>query len=75
LKTNSEALATARLLFATWPARNDVPDAFVAIEFATNDEAQSSRQAGNFLPTVLPPATDPLRYPLQRLPARRKPSL
>src|SRR5258708_7345984 len=35
LKTNSEALATARLLFATWPARTDIPDAFVAIEFAT----------------------------------------
>ncbi len=33
LKTNAEALATARLLFATWPARADVPDAFVAIEF------------------------------------------
>ena len=39
LKTNAEALATARLQFATWPARTDVPNAFVAIEFATNEEA------------------------------------
>src|SRR5439155_7314472 len=26
LKKNAEALASARLLFATWPARSDVPD-------------------------------------------------
>src|SRR5438309_8302166 len=39
LKTNAEALATARLQFATWPARTDVPNAFVAIEFGTNEEA------------------------------------
>src|SRR5260370_21121365 len=32
LKTNAESLATARLLFATWPARDDVPVAFAAID-------------------------------------------
>jgi len=37
LKKNSEALATSRLMFATWPARTDVPTTFVAIEFATPD--------------------------------------
>src|SRR5260221_14403987 len=64
LKTNSEALATARLLFATWPARNDVPDAFVAIEFATNDEASKfAPKLETFLPTVLPPVTDPTPLP------------
>ena len=64
LKTNSEALATARLLFATWPARNDVPDAFVAIEFATNDEAAKfAPKLETFLPTVLPPVTDPTPPP------------
>ena len=56
LKTNAEALATARLLFATWPARTDVPDAFVAIEFATNDEAAKfAPKLETFLPGVLPP--------------------
>jgi len=64
LKTNSEALATARLLFATWPARNDIPDAFVAIEFATNDEAAKfAPRLETFLPTVLPPVTDPTPLP------------
>jgi len=56
LKTNAEALATARLLFATWPARADVPGAFVAIEFATNDEAAKfAPKLETFLPGVLPP--------------------
>src|SRR5882672_3797306 len=60
LKTNAESLATARLLFATWPARDDVPGAFVAIEFATNDEAAKfAPKLETFLPTVLPPVTDP----------------
>ena len=67
LKTNSEALATARLLFAAWPARNDVPDAFVAIEFATNDEAAKfAPKLETFLPTVLPPVTDPTPLPTPR---------
>jgi len=56
LKTNAEALATARLLLATWPARADVPDAFVAIEFATNEEAAKfAPKLESFLPGVLPP--------------------
>ncbi len=60
LKANSEALATARLLFATWPARTDVPDAFVAIEFATNEEASKfAPKLEKFLPTVLPPVPVP----------------
>ena len=60
LKTNAEALATARLLFAAWPARSDVPNAFVAIEFATNDEAAKfAPKLETFLPTVLPPVPEP----------------
>ncbi len=56
LKTNAETLATARLLFATWPARNNVPDVFVAIEFATNDEAAKfAPKLETFLPGILPP--------------------
>src|SRR6267142_2214593 len=60
LKANAEALATARLQFATWPARTDVPDAFVAIEFGTNEEAAKfAPKLETFLPTVLPPVPDP----------------
>ncbi len=60
LKKNAEALASARLLFATWPARSDVPDAFVAIEFATNEEAEKfTPKLETFLPTVLPPVPEP----------------
>src|SRR5882724_5582035 len=60
LKKNAEALASARLLFATWPARSDVPDAFVAIEFATNEEAAKfTPKLETFLPTVLPPIPQP----------------
>jgi hypothetical protein len=60
LKKNSEALATARLLFATWPARTDVPDAFVAIEFSSPEEAAKfAPKLETFLPTVLPPVPVP----------------
>ena len=57
LKKNAEALATSRLMFATWPARTDVPTIFVAIEFPTNeDAAKFAPRLETFLPTVLPPA-------------------
>lgn len=60
LKANSEALATARLQFATWATRTDLPAAFVAIEFATNEEAAKfSPKLETFLPTVLPPVPEP----------------
>src|SRR5882762_6119918 len=60
LKKNAEALATARLQFATWPARTDVPDAFVAIEFGTNEEAAKfAPKLETFLPTILPPVPEP----------------
>src|SRR6267143_3807592 len=60
LKKNAEALATARLQFATWPARTDVPDAFVAIEFGTNEQAAKfAPKLETFLPTILPPVPDP----------------
>src|SRR6185295_9404560 len=56
LKKNSEALAQARLMLAAWPARSDVPTAFVAIEFPTNEDASKfAPKLETFLPTVLPP--------------------
>jgi len=55
LKKNSEALASSRLMFATWPARSDVPTMFVAIEFPTNEEAAKfAPKLEAFLPTVMP---------------------
>jgi hypothetical protein len=60
LKTNAEALATSRLLWATWPSRTDVPNAFVAIEFASAEEAAKfAPKLEKFLPTVLPPVPEP----------------
>ena len=56
LKANAEALASSRLLFATWPARTGIPDAFVAIEFPTaEDAAKFSPKLETFLPGILPP--------------------
>jgi hypothetical protein len=56
LKSNSEALASSRLMFGTWPARTGIPNVFVAIEFATADEAAKFiPKLDTFLPTVLPP--------------------
>ena len=56
LKTNAEALANSRLLFATWPARTGIPDAFVAIEFPTaEDAARFAPKLETFLPGILPP--------------------
>jgi hypothetical protein len=58
LKNNSEALAAARLQFATWPVRDDLPNVFVAIEFATDEEAAKfAPKLQTFLPTVLPTPT------------------
>jgi hypothetical protein len=60
LKKNSEALATSRLMFATWPARTDIPTTFVAIEFATpEDAAKFAPKLETFLPTVMPPIVIP----------------
>ena len=56
LKKNSEALAQSRLMLAAWPVRTDLPMAFVAIEFPTNeDAAKFAPKLETFLPTVLPP--------------------
>jgi len=56
LKTNAEALASSRLLFATWPARTGIPDAFVAIEFPTAEHAAKfAPKLETFLPGILPP--------------------
>lgn len=56
LKKNSEALASSRLMFASWAVRTDVPAIFVAIEFQNDEDATKfAPKLETFLPTVLPP--------------------
>src|SRR2546423_9766615 len=56
LKDNSEQLATSRLMFASWPARKDIPTTMAALEFASPEEAAKfTPKLETFLPTVLPP--------------------
>ena len=58
LKANAEPLASSRLLFASWPARSNVPTFLVAIEFGTPEEAAKfAPKLENFLPTILPPVS------------------
>ena len=65
LKTNAEALANSRLLFATWPARTGIPEAFVAIEFPTADDAAKfAPKLETFLPGILPPV--PVATPAEK---------
>ena len=59
LKKNSEALASSRLMFASWPTRTDLPNVLVTIEFPTNEEAAKfAPKLETFLPTVLPPVPE-----------------
>ena len=59
LKSNSEALATSRLLFASSPARPEIPATFVAIEFPSQEEAEKfAPKLEKFLPQILPPVPD-----------------
>ena len=57
LNTHAEEVMTSRMLLATWPnnkAKN-LPDALIAIEFASAEEATKFTVSLNeFLPTVLP---------------------
>lgn len=56
LKDNSEQLATSRLMFASSPARKDIPSTIAALEFASPEEAAKfTPRLETFLPTVLPP--------------------
>lgn len=59
LKSNSEALATSRLLFASEPALTEIPTTFVAIEFSSPEEADKfAPKLEKFLPQILPPVPD-----------------
>jgi Protein of unknown function (DUF3352) len=56
LNTHADEVISSRLLFAGWSSSKDMPDALVAIEFATPEDAAKFQQHLNgFLDKVLPP--------------------
>jgi hypothetical protein len=63
LNAHAEEVMTSRLLLATWPNQKskELPEALIAIEFASAEEATKFHTSLNeFLPKVLPPAaTEP----------------
>jgi DUF2950 family protein len=67
LKDNSEALATSRLMVATWPARTGIPSAMAVVEFATPEDAKKfTPKLETFLPVVMPPALTPPDEPQEQ---------
>jgi len=80
LNTHAEEVMTSRLLVATWPSNRskDLPDALIAIEFASAEEATKFSVSLNaFLPKVLPaPLAEPSPSPdksLNILPEKKEP--
>lgn len=59
LNAHADELMTSRLLVATWPKANEVPQSIVAIEFASPEEAaRFAKPLNQVLPTILPPAME-----------------
>lgn len=55
LNAHADDLMTSRLLVATWPIAKDAPEAIIAIEFASSeDAAKFAGPLNQFLPSVLP---------------------
>jgi hypothetical protein len=65
LNANAETLADSRLVFATWPARAGVPNAFFVIELPSADQAAKFEPKLNrVLPAILPtPTPNPTSSP------------
>jgi hypothetical protein len=58
LDARADSLMMSRLLFAAWPSRTKLPNALVAIEFPSNEEAEKFEpQLKEFLPKLLPAPT------------------
>lgn len=80
LNTHSEEVMTSRLLVAAWPSNRSatLPEALIAIEFASAEEAtRFSLSLNAFLPKVLPaPLAEPSPSPdksLNFLPEKKEP--
>jgi len=72
INANAEMLADSRLVFATWPARAEIPNAFVAIELASaEDAAKFEPKLNRLLPTLLPTPT-PTPSPVEEKPVQSK---
>jgi len=55
LNTHADDVMTSRMLVAVWPTAKNVPDAVVAIEFDSPEEAAKFEpQLNSFLPKVMP---------------------
>ena len=67
LNTNAEALAGSPMLFAAWPVRSGLPQAIVAIELPSVEEAEKFEpKLKSFLPVILPaPTPQPTMDPSQ----------
>src|SRR2546426_295923 len=76
LNANAETLADSRLVFATWPARPGIPNAFVTIEMASpEDAAKFEPKLNRLLPVILPtPTPTPSGEKSEASPSATKPS-
>lgn len=65
LNAHADGVMSSRLLVATWPINKEIPEAIIAIEFASAEEATKfATPLNEFLPTVLPPqAPEPTPKP------------
>ena len=56
LNAHADQVTGSRLLVAAWPMKKNLPDTFVALEFASAEEATKfATPLNEFLPSVLPP--------------------
>lgn len=75
LNANADELMTSRLLVAAWPIANDLPDAIIAIEFASAEEAAKfAGPLNQFLPTVMPTPLPEMTEEGKKVPGPAKPS-
>jgi hypothetical protein len=78
LNTHADEVMTSRLLVATWPTNLNLPQAMIAIEFASAEEAAKFVTPLNeFLPTLLPPSepeASPSASPDKQKPAAPPPT-
>jgi len=59
LNAHADEVMTSRLLVATWPRSNELPNTIVAIEFASPEEAAKfAKPLNEVLPTILPPVPE-----------------
>ena len=59
LQNHADELMTSRLLLATWPIRQDLPEAIIAIEFASAEEAAKvAAPLNTVLTNVVPKVTE-----------------